>query len=145
MVSLAEGYLADGQHTRADDLLTEELSGAQKIKMILDRRQDARRQRPDLTAAERRQAERRSAIDADPQNWGLAVEPSFAFASEYILVQAKGPFIAVPLPTSGGFVRLAVCAPLSWAAARTLSRYIPSVSVDGGVANPHARASRQRV
>jgi hypothetical protein len=60
-------------------LLTEELSGAQKIKVILDRRRDERRRLRGLSAAERRQDERRrSAIDEDLQNWGLAVAPSLA-------------------------------------------------------------------
>jgi len=76
---LGQLFIVARSNTELYDLLTEELSGAQKIKVILDRRQDGRRQRPDPSAAERRQAERRrSAIDEDLQNWGLAVAPSLA-------------------------------------------------------------------
>jgi len=76
---LGQLFIVARSNTELYDLLTEELSGAQKIKVILDRRQDGRRHPPSLTAAERRIAERRrSAIDEDLQNWGLAVAPSLA-------------------------------------------------------------------
>ena len=76
---LGQLFIVARSNTELYDLLTEELSGAQKIKVILDRRQDGRRHPPSLTAAERRLAERRrSAIDEDLQNWGLAVAPSLA-------------------------------------------------------------------
>jgi class 3 adenylate cyclase/tetratricopeptide (TPR) repeat protein len=76
---LGQLFIVARSNTELFELLTEELSGAQKIKVILDRRQDERRQRRGLSAAERRQAERRrSAIDEDLQNWGLAVAPSLA-------------------------------------------------------------------
>ncbi len=58
------------------DFLTQELSGAQRIKVILDRRQGERRQPAGATAEERRSAERRRAqIEEDLRNWGLAVAP----------------------------------------------------------------------
>ncbi len=76
---LGQLFIVARSNTELYDLLAEDLSGAQKIKMVLDRRQDGRRQRPGLPTAERRQAERRrSAIDEDLQNWGLAVAPSLA-------------------------------------------------------------------
>jgi hypothetical protein len=66
-------------NTELYDLLSEELSGAQKVKVILDRRQDGLWQRPDSSATERQQADRRcSVIDEDLQNWGLAFAPSLA-------------------------------------------------------------------
>ncbi|MGH8767878.1 MAG: hypothetical protein ACREVT_06790, partial [Burkholderiales bacterium] len=76
---LGQLFIVPRSNTGLYDLLTEELAGAQKIKVILDRRQDGRRQRQGVSTAERRQAERRrSAIDEDLQNWGLAVAPSLA-------------------------------------------------------------------
>jgi len=76
---LGQLFIVARSNTELYDLLAEDLSGAQKIKVILDRRQDGRRQRPGLSTVERRQADRRrSAIDEDLQNWGLAVAPSLA-------------------------------------------------------------------
>ena len=76
---LGQLFIVARSNTELYQLLTEELSGAQKIKVILDRRQDERRRLRGLSAAERRQDERRrSAIDEDLQNWGLAVAPSLA-------------------------------------------------------------------
>ncbi len=63
-------------NTELYDFLTQELSGAQRIKVILDRRQGERRQPAGATAEERRSAERRRAqIEEDLRNWGLAVAP----------------------------------------------------------------------
>ncbi len=72
-------FIVARSNTELYDLLSEELSGAQKVKVILDRRQDGLWQRPDSSATERQQADRRcSVIDEDLQNWGLAFAPSLA-------------------------------------------------------------------
>jgi tetratricopeptide (TPR) repeat protein len=77
VTDLGQLFIVARSNTELYDLLAEELSGAQKVKVILDRRQEGRRQRAAPSGAERRQADRRrSFIDEDLQNWGLAVAPS---------------------------------------------------------------------
>ena len=79
VTELGQLFIVARSNTELYDLLSEELSGAQKIKVILDRRQNGRRQSRISSSDERRQADRRRAlIDADLQNWGLAVAPSLA-------------------------------------------------------------------
>ena len=50
---LGQLFIVARSNTELYDLLTEELSGARKIRVILDRRRDGR-QRPGLSTAERR-------------------------------------------------------------------------------------------
>ena len=72
-------FIVARTNTELYDLLTEELSGAQKITVILDRREDGWRQSPSISAAEPHHVERRhTAIGEDLQNWGLAVAPLLA-------------------------------------------------------------------
>jgi class 3 adenylate cyclase/tetratricopeptide (TPR) repeat protein len=71
---LGQLFIVARSNTELYDLLTEELSSAQKVKVVLDRREHGRRQRPGLSTTERRH----SAIDEDLQNWGLAVAPLLA-------------------------------------------------------------------
>ena len=79
VTELGQLFIVARSNTELYDLLSEELSGARKAKVILDRRQDGRRQHTGLSTMERRQNDRRrSAIDEDLQNWGLAVAPSLA-------------------------------------------------------------------
>ncbi len=79
VAELGQLFIVARSNTELYDHLAEELSGAKKAKVILDRRQDGRRQRSTLSPGERRHTERRrSAIDEDLQNWGLAVAPSLA-------------------------------------------------------------------
>ena len=51
---LGQLFIVARSNTELDDLLTEELSGAQKIKVVLYCRQDGRRHPPSITTAERR-------------------------------------------------------------------------------------------
>jgi len=70
------GHLFIVAHANTDlyDFLAQELSGARRIQVILDRRHAERRQPSGAAAVERRHAERRHAlIDEDLRNWGLAV------------------------------------------------------------------------
>jgi predicted ATPase/class 3 adenylate cyclase len=79
VTELGQLFIVARSNMELYELLSEELSGAQKVKVILDRRQVGRRQRPDPSQTERRRADRRrSVIDEDLQNWGLAVAPSVA-------------------------------------------------------------------
>ena len=79
VTELGQLFIVARSNTELYDHLAEELSGAKKAKVILDRRQDGRRQHSTFSTGERRQTERRrSAIDEDLQNWGLAVAPSLA-------------------------------------------------------------------
>ena len=77
VTELSQLFIVARSNTDLYDHLTEEHSGAHKVKVILDRRQDGRRQRSSLSTAERCQVDRRhSAIDEDLQNWGPAVASS---------------------------------------------------------------------
>ena len=79
VTDLEQLFIVARSNTELYGLLAEDLSGAQKIKVILDRRQSGRRAPSGLSADERRRADRRrSHIDEDLQNWGLAVAPSLA-------------------------------------------------------------------
>ena len=74
---LGQIFIVARANTELYDQLADDLSGAQKIKVILDRRQGGRRTPSALSADERRQADRRrSHIDEDLQNWGLAMATS---------------------------------------------------------------------
>ncbi len=76
VTELGHLFIVARSNTDLYDFLSEELSGAQRIKVILDRRHGERRQPAGLSAEERRQVERRRAeIDEDLRNWGLAVAP----------------------------------------------------------------------
>ncbi len=79
VTELGQLFIVARSNTELYDVLSEEFSGSRKAKVILDRRQDRRRQHTGLSTMERRQNDRRrSAIDEDLQNWGLAVAPSLA-------------------------------------------------------------------
>jgi hypothetical protein len=76
---LAQLFIVSRSNTELYDLLSEDMSGAQKIKVILDRRESGRRAPSGLSADERRRADRRRAhIDEDLQNWGLAMATPLA-------------------------------------------------------------------
>jgi len=73
-IELDQLFIVSRSNNELYELLTEDLSGAQKIKVILDRRQAGRRSPSDPSMDERRRSDRRRAhIDEDLQNWGLAV------------------------------------------------------------------------
>jgi len=56
------------------DFLEQELSGAERIKVIFDRRRGEQRQRLDELTEERRRAERRrELLDQDLRDWGFGV------------------------------------------------------------------------
>jgi class 3 adenylate cyclase/tetratricopeptide (TPR) repeat protein len=58
------------------DFLSQELVGAEKIRVLLDRRPGEQRQRLDDLTEERRRAERRrEQLDQDLRDWGFAVAP----------------------------------------------------------------------
>jgi hypothetical protein len=58
------------------DFLSQELVGAEKIRVLLDRRRGEQRQRLGELTEERRRAERRRAqLDQDLRDWGFAVAP----------------------------------------------------------------------
>src|SRR5262249_27199678 len=58
------------------DFLAEELSGAERIKVLFDRRRGEQRQRFQELTEERRRAERRrEQLDQDLQDWGFGVAP----------------------------------------------------------------------
>src|SRR5262245_52799986 len=58
------------------DFLSQELVGAEKIRVLLDRRRGEQRQRLDELTEERRRAERRrEQLDQDLRDWGFAVAP----------------------------------------------------------------------
>ena len=79
VTELGQLFIVARSNTELYDVLSQEFSGSRKAKVILDRRQDRRRQHIGLSTMERRQNDRRrSAIDEDLQNWGLAVAPSLA-------------------------------------------------------------------
>jgi tetratricopeptide (TPR) repeat protein len=59
-----------------NDFLSQELVGAEKIRVLLDRRRGEQRQRLDELTEERRRAERRrEQLDQDLRDWGFAVAP----------------------------------------------------------------------
>jgi hypothetical protein len=58
------------------DFLSQELGGAEKIRVLLDRRHGEQRPRLDELTEERRRAERRrEQLDQDLRDWGFAVAP----------------------------------------------------------------------
>jgi hypothetical protein len=58
------------------DFLSQELGGAEKIRVLVDRRCGEQRQRLDDLTEERRRAERRrEQLDQDLRDWGFAVAP----------------------------------------------------------------------
>ncbi len=58
------------------DFLAQELSGAEKIRVLFDRRRGEQRQRLDDLTEERRRAERRrEQLDQDLRDWGFGVAP----------------------------------------------------------------------
>ena len=58
------------------DFLSQELVGAEKIRVLVDRRRGEQRQRLDELTEERRRAERRrEQLDQDLRDWGFAVAP----------------------------------------------------------------------
>ncbi len=72
------GHLFIVARSQADlyDFLSQELSGAEKIKVVLDRRRGDQRQRFEELTEERRRAERRrEQLDQDLRDWGFAVAP----------------------------------------------------------------------
>jgi hypothetical protein len=74
VAELGHLFIVARANTDLYDFLAQELSGARRIQVILDRRQAERRQPAGAAAEERRRAERRHAqIDEDLRNWGLAV------------------------------------------------------------------------
>jgi hypothetical protein len=58
------------------DFLAQELSGAERIRVLFDRRRGEQRQRFDALTEERRRAERRrEQLDQDLRDWGFGVAP----------------------------------------------------------------------
>jgi hypothetical protein len=58
------------------DFLAQELSGAEKISVLFDRRRGQQRQRFEELTEERRRAERRrEQLDQDLRDWGFGVAP----------------------------------------------------------------------
>jgi hypothetical protein len=58
------------------DFLAQELSGAERIRVLFDRRRGEQRQRFDELTEERRRAERRrEQLDQDLRDWGFGVAP----------------------------------------------------------------------
>jgi hypothetical protein len=58
------------------DFLAQELSGAARIRVLLDRRRGEQRQRFEELSEERRRAERRrEQLDQDIRDWGFGVAP----------------------------------------------------------------------
>jgi hypothetical protein len=58
------------------DFLSQELVGAERIRVLLDRRRGEQRQRVGELTEERRRAERRrEQLDQDLRDWGFAVAP----------------------------------------------------------------------
>src|SRR5438067_2038868 len=76
MAELGHLFIVARPNTDLYDFLSHELSGARRLKVILDRRQGERRDVARVSSEARRQAERRRAqLDEDLRNWGLAVTP----------------------------------------------------------------------
>ena len=70
------GHLFIVARSRPDlyDFLSQELSGSQKIRVLLDRRRGEQRQRFEELTEERRRAERRrEQLDQDLRDWGFGV------------------------------------------------------------------------
>jgi len=76
VAELGHLFIVARPNTDLYDFLSHELSGARRLKVILDRRQGERRDVARVSSEARRQAERRRAqLDEDLRNWGLAVTP----------------------------------------------------------------------
>jgi hypothetical protein len=76
VAELGHLFIVARSNTDLFDFLAQELSGARRISVILDRRQGERSAPTGPSAEERSQAERRRAqIDEDLRHWGLAVAP----------------------------------------------------------------------
>ncbi len=74
VTELGHLFIVARSNTDLYDFLSQELSSARRIQVILDRRQAERRRQPGALAEEQRRAERRHAqLDEDLRNWGLAV------------------------------------------------------------------------
>jgi len=76
VAELGHLFIVARSNTDLYDFLSQELSGARGIEVILDRRQGERRESVRVSVEERRHAARRRAqLDEDLRNWGLAVSP----------------------------------------------------------------------
>ena len=74
VTELGHLFIVARSHPDLYDFLSQELAGAAKIRVILDRRLRERRQEAEELMAERRLAERRrEQIEQDLRDWGLAV------------------------------------------------------------------------
>ena len=74
VTELGHLFIVARSHPDLYDFLTQELSGAEKIKVLLDRRRGEQRQRLEEMTEERRRAERRrEQLDQDLRDWGFAV------------------------------------------------------------------------
>jgi len=67
-------FIVARSHPDLYDFLSQELSGARNIRVLLDRRRSEQRQRFEELTEERRRAERRrEELDQDLRDWGFAV------------------------------------------------------------------------
>jgi predicted ATPase/class 3 adenylate cyclase len=74
VTELGHLFIVARSHPDLYDFLAQELSGAQRIRVLLDRRRGEQRQRYEELTEERRRAERRrEQIDQDMRDWGFAV------------------------------------------------------------------------
>jgi tetratricopeptide (TPR) repeat protein len=74
VTELGHLFIVARSHPDLYDFLSQELSGAQRIRVVLDRRRGEQRQRYEELTEERRRAERRrEQLDQDLRDWGFAV------------------------------------------------------------------------
>jgi tetratricopeptide (TPR) repeat protein len=77
VTELGHLFIVARSHPDLYDFLSQELSGAQRIRVLLDRRRGEQRQRYEELTEERRRAERRrEQLDQDLRDWGFAVAAS---------------------------------------------------------------------